>query len=53
MDFSIEDIHRIREENYEKTKDMTTEELLAYTKEKAVPALKRIEEIRAKKNQAS
>ncbi|MCL1896557.1 MAG: hypothetical protein FWG03_08425 [Clostridiales bacterium] len=53
MEFSIEDIHRIREENYEKTKNMTTEELLAFTKKKAAPALKRIEEIRAKKSQAS
>lgn len=25
-DFTIEDIHRIREQNYERTKDMTVEE---------------------------
>jgi len=53
MEFSIEDIHRIREENYEKTKDMTPEELIAYTREKAAPGLKRLEELKAKKNQAS
>ena len=53
MEFSIEDIHRIREDNYERTKDMTAEELIAYTKEQAAPVLKRIEEIRAQKRQAS
>ncbi len=29
-DFTIEDIHRIREQNYERTKDMTVEEKVAY-----------------------
>ena len=29
-DFTIEDIHKIREYNYEYTKDMTLEEKLAY-----------------------
>jgi len=53
MEFSIDDIHRIRREEYEKTKNMTDEERRAYTAEKAAPVIKRIEEIRAKKNQAS
>ena len=34
-DFTIEDIHKIREYNYEMTKDYTTEELIAYYKNKA------------------
>ena len=29
-DFTIEDIHKIREQNYEKTKDMTVAEKVAY-----------------------
>ena len=53
MEFSIEDIHRIREENHERTKHMTTEERIAYTKEQAAPFLKRLEEIRAQKKQSA
>ena len=29
-DFTIEDIHKIREQNYEKTKDMSVAEKVAY-----------------------
>lgn len=29
-DFTIEDIHKIREQNYERTKDMTVAEKIAY-----------------------
>ncbi len=29
-DFTIEDIHKIREQNYERTKDMTVAEKVAY-----------------------
>lgn len=32
-DFTIEDIHKIREINYEKTKDMTDEEKMEYYNE--------------------
>ena len=53
MEFSIEDIHRIRYDEYEKTKNMSPNELLLYTKEKAAPGLKRLAELKAKKSQAS
>ena len=33
--FTIDDIHKIREYNYEITKDYTTDELIAYYKNKA------------------
>ena len=48
-DFTIEDIHRIREYNYEMTKDMPFEERKAYYKEGAKPVLERISKLRAEK----
>jgi predicted ATP-binding protein involved in virulence len=53
--FTIEDIHKIRERNYEVTKDMTMEELLHYYNTPRTDAEERIESIRrqnAAKNKA-
>ena len=41
--FTIEDIHKIREENYEKTKNMTMAEKIAYYKGLGKEAAKEIE----------
>ena len=41
-DFTIEDIHKIREQNYERTKDMTITEKIAYY---IIPARKRKEKL--------
>jgi hypothetical protein len=49
--FTIEDIHKIRERNYEVTKDMTTEEKLRYYNTPRTDAEKQIELLRAIKNQ--
>lgn len=43
--FTIEDIHRIREEDYEETKTLTYRELMAKTKADAAPAWKRFFEM--------
>lgn len=45
-DFTIEDIHRIREHNYEVTKNMTFDERMKYYNEKADRVLKSIKERR-------
>ena len=45
-DFTIDDIHKIREYNYEMTKNMTLDELIAYYNKGAERGLKRIEELR-------
>lgn len=42
-DFTIEDIHKIREWNYERTKDMTVEEKVAYYNNSGKDAEKEIE----------
>jgi hypothetical protein len=51
-DFTIEDIHKIREHNHEMTKDMSFEKRKVYYSEGAKPALERIaklkEELEAK-----
>jgi hypothetical protein len=44
--FTIEDIHKIREHNYEVTKDMTMEEILRYYNTPRTDAEERIESIR-------
>lgn len=44
--FTIEDIHKIREYNYEMTKDLSVEERRAYYKKGADETMRRIEEIR-------
>lgn len=49
-DFTIEDIHKIRERNYEVTKCMTTEEKLLYYNTPRTDAEEQIERIRARRN---
>lgn len=51
-DFTVEDIHRIREQNYERTKDMTIEEKVAYYNNCGKEAEKEIEQRRALKRKA-
>lgn len=48
-DFTIEDIHRIREENYERTKDMTMQEKIAYYNSSGRDAEREIDRRRALK----
>ena len=47
--FTIEDIHQIRYENYEKTKHMTAEELIERTKKEAEEGRRTLAELKAKK----
>jgi hypothetical protein len=42
-DFTIDDIHKIREQNYERTKNMTTEEKILYYNTAGIEAEKEIE----------
>ena len=51
-DFTIEDIHKIREQNYEWTKDMTVAEKVAYYNNSSKEAEKEIERRRALKRKA-
>ena len=51
-DFTIEDIHKIREQNYERTKDMTVAEKVAYYNNSGKEAEREIERRRALKRQA-
>lgn len=46
-DFTIEDIHKIREWNYERLKDATAEERIAETRMRAGPLLAELEAARA------
>ena len=48
-DFTIEDIHKIREYHHELTKNMSSEEFHAFYKSGTERGLKRIEEIRDEK----
>lgn len=48
-DFTIEDIHKIREQNYERTKNMTVEEKVAYYNNSGKDAEREIERRRALK----
>ena len=48
-DFTIENIHKIREQNYERTKDMTVAEKVAYYNNSGKEAEKEIERRRALK----
>ncbi|MEY8265520.1 hypothetical protein AALA79_03960 [Lachnospiraceae bacterium 64-25] len=50
--FIIEDIHKIREQNYERTKDMTVAEKVAYYNNSGKEAEKEIERRRALKRKA-
>ena len=52
-DFTIEDIHKIREENYERTKDMTIEEKIAYYNNSGKEAEREIERRRALKRKTA
>ena len=54
-DFTLEDIRKIRDYNYEMTKNMNTEEMVAYYRKGAESAFKRMAELREekKKNQWS
>ena len=49
-DFTVQDIRKIREYNYERRKNMTIEEAIADTQRGANKALERINELRAKKS---
>ena len=51
--FSIDDIHQIRHENYEQTKHMTPQELIAYTKRQAEEGRKILEEMKNTASKAS
>lgn len=48
-DFTIEDIHRIREQNFERTKGMTVEEKVAYYNNLGKEAEREIERRRVRK----
>ncbi|MCL2169986.1 MAG: hypothetical protein FWB74_08180 [Defluviitaleaceae bacterium] len=48
-DFTIDDIHKIREYNYEMTKNMSFEDRRAYYERGASEVLERIEKLRAEK----
>ena len=48
-DFTIEDIHKIREWNYERRKGMTPEEICEDTWKGAAPVIARINELKAAK----
>ena len=52
-DFTIEDIHKIREQNYERTKDMTVAEKVAYYNNSGKVAEREIERRRALKRKAA
>lgn len=52
-DFTIEDIHKIREQNYERTKDMTVAEKIAYYNNSGKEAEREIERRRALKRKAA
>ena len=48
-DFTVEDIHKIREYHYELTKDMTTQEKINFYNEGGRAFLKEMEERKLKK----
>ncbi len=51
--FTIDDIHQIRHENYENTKDLKPVELIEKTKHDAAASKMRIQELRKKVVKAS
>lgn len=51
--FTIEDIHKIREQNYERTKGMTMEEKIAYYNNSGKNAEREIEKRKALKRKAA
>ena len=52
-DFTIEDFHKIREQNYERTKDMTVAEKVAYYNNSGKEAEREIERRRALKRKTT
>lgn len=52
-DFTIDDIHKIREQNYERTKDMTVAEKVAYYNNSGKEAEREIERRRALKRKTA
>jgi len=52
-DFTIDDIHKIREWNYERRKDATAEELLADIRKGAERTRRRMEELRIARQTAA
>lgn len=52
LDFTIDDIHKIREQNYERTKDMTVAEKVAYYNNSGKEAEREIDRRRALKRKA-
>ena len=53
FDFTIEDIHKIRERSYERTKDMTVAEKIVYYNNSGKEAEREIERRRALKRMSS
>ena len=51
-DFTLEDIRKIRDYNYEMTKNMTSAERIDYYNKGAEAGFKRIEELRAKRKES-
>jgi hypothetical protein len=51
--FTLDDIHRIRYENFEKTKHMTPEELIENTRRRAETGKKMLEAVRSKMKNVS
>ena len=47
--FSVDDIHKLREYNYEITKNMTKEERIVYINNKAKKAKEKINKIKAER----
>lgn len=45
-DFTVEDIHKIREKNYENTKDMTEQERRDYYNNRGMEVHRKIQEIK-------
>ena len=52
-DFTIEDIHKIREQNFERTKNMTVAEKVAYYNSSGKEAEREIERRRALKQKTT
>lgn len=52
-DFTIEDIHNIRYENYERTKNMTNKEKIEHTRKEAQYGLELLIKLRKEKAQSS
>ncbi|GMO57722.1 MAG: hypothetical protein Ta2G_17570 [Termitinemataceae bacterium] len=51
--FTLDDIHKIREWNYERMKDATHEEYIEDMNRRAEPIMREIEELRAKRQSAN